>query len=172
MNRRTLRPRAFILSELIGVVTLTTLVLLVLTRLVNDAVYMQRVASDHADRVAVMDTVTTRLNRDLAAASVYHWDGTDTLVLRGTSTSQSTNVSYVFSNDLVRRQVDDRSQEWRTRRLSFAARLAYGPSGDVLELDFIAQPPPRRIESDARTYHATFTLPPAGTGAVWQEQHP
>jgi len=90
--RRT--ARAFMLVELMWVILLSAVFLGILGKLTIDAFYLLRVASQHSDRMAVMDSLTGRLRSDALRASAYRWNGR-TLTLIGAADGPDRDVHYL-----------------------------------------------------------------------------
>lgn len=151
--------RSFLLTEVLAVLAIGVLVLAMLAKLVTDAMYLQQLAALHGNRVAVMDALSHRLQGDALAAVAYEQDGT-TLSLRTLTHDGPSQVTYTFAPDVVRRVSSGGDEaEWQSIRLEFSWRIESGPRADVLVLDFIEVPPPRRTALPPRTFSAAFLLP-------------
>ena len=61
MSRPPTRRPAFLLTELLAMLVLGTALLVILGKLTVEILYLQRIAAEHADRVAVMDSLSRRL---------------------------------------------------------------------------------------------------------------
>ena len=170
MTHASLTRRGFLLVELMAVLAIGALLLGILGKMVVDMIYLQGVATQHADRMAVMDGLTRRIRSDTRAAVNSEWRE-HTLTLRTLGSAGLTNVTYTFELGTVGRQATgEAATEWQSRRLEFAHRIERGPRGDVLMLDFIELPPPRATSLPNRKYPVTFLLPSAVGDAGAPEQ--
>ena len=157
--RRT--ARAFLLIELMWVILLSAVFLGILGKLTIDAFYLLRVAGQHSNRMAVMDSLTGRLRSDALRACAYRWDG-HTLTLIGAGAGSDRDVRYVVDVDRVRRaEAGVETHLWRMFRLRFAGECQRGPRADVLQLEFIEQPPERAGRLPDRRFTLGVLLPPA-----------
>lgn len=162
--RRT--ARAFMLMELMWVIMLGAVFLGILGKLTIDAFYLLRVAGQHSNRMAVMDSLTRRLRSDALRACAYRWDG-HTLTLIGAADGSDRDVRYVVDVDRVRRAAGGvETHQWQMFRLRFTGECQRGPRADVLQLEFIEQPPERAGRLPDRRFTLSVLLPPAaGDGA-------
>lgn len=159
MIRPAARLRGFMLVEIIGVLALGLALAGILGKLVIDAIYLQRIAAEHANRVAVMDSLTRSLRRDALAAVAYEWDASR-LNLRTVTGDGPADVVYTLEPEGVQRILGSREDRvWRSLRLRFAWGREQGPRGDVLLLDLIETPPARAAALPGRTYTVPFGLP-------------
>jgi hypothetical protein len=166
MTQTTLTRRAFLLVELMAVLAIGALLLGVLGKMVVDMIYLQRIATQHADRVAMMDALTRRIRTDTLASVNYEWRE-HALVLRTLGSAGLTTVTYRFDPATIERQATGEAPTaWRSRRLEFAQRIERGPRGDVLTLDFIESPPPRATSLPNRKFPVAFLLPPVAGDAA------
>jgi len=163
-GRRT--ARAFMLMELMWVIMLGAVFLGILGKLTIDAFYLLRVAGQHSDRMAVMDSLTHRLRTDAVRAVAYRWDG-QTLTLIRAADGPDRDVHYVVDVDGVRRaEAGVETHQWQMYRLGFAGECQRGLRADVLQLEFIEQPPERAGHLPDRRFTLSVLLPPAaGDGA-------
>lgn len=162
--RRSRRP-AFLLVHLITTLPLAALLLLVLGRVVLDAVHVQHVAAQHAGMTVVGDALLTQLRLDaLGAASCRQDDAKLTLKLAGANSGS--NVEYTFTPTAVWRAARGDVRVWQARRLRFDWSTAWGPAGGVLTLDLVELPPPRKSAVLTHSYHATVVLPMPANGPV------
>lgn len=163
MNRRR---RAVSLVELLAVFLLAGPLLLVLGRVVVDALYVQRLAAQHADQVAVMDSLSRRLRQDALACAAWNWDA-DRLTLVMEAEAGPAEVVYTLEpGRIARRRPDGQQHEWRSRRLGFAWRLDSGPGGALLVIEFVQERPPRASRVLPRTFAVSLLLPPGGPAAA------
>jgi hypothetical protein len=159
MTRRGPIRRSFLLTEVIALLAVGVILLAFLAKFVADAIYLQQLAAQHGNRIAVMDALSHRLRGDALAATNYEYDGT-ALTLRLANGSGPSEVTYILTPDIVRRTTTSGEEtEWESRRLEFVWRIEWGSRADVLLLDFIEVPPPRRTELPPQTFSASFVLP-------------
>lgn len=172
MTSRHSRRPAFLLVQLVTTLPLAALLLLVLGRVVLDAVHVQNVAAQHANMTVVGDAMLTQLRLDaLAAASCRKSDAKLTLRLAGAN--GGSNVEYTFTPTAVWRAARGDVRVWQARRLRFDWSTTWGPAGGVLTLDLVEMPPPRKSAVLTHTYHATVVLPmPAEGPASTKEPKP
>lgn len=162
MTRPAARLRGFMLVEIIGVLVLGLALAGILGKLVIDAVYLQRIAAEHANRVAVMDSLTRSLRQDALATVAYEMKASR-LTLKTVTADGPADVVYALEPGLLRRILSGTEDRvWRSLRLRFAWRREQGPRGDVLLLDLIETPPARASAHPRRTYTAAFGLPATG----------
>ncbi len=153
--------RAILLVEVLMVMVIVVVLVGLLFKLVIDAMYLQRIAAQHAARVATMDSLTRRLQRDALATTRYD-QHLNTLTLRTLAAAGGSSVSYTIEPEFVRRvQADGDDREWRAERLRFDWHIEHGARGDVLILAFTELPPPRATILPNRSYPAAFGLPRA-----------
>lgn len=163
MKRRGPRT-GFALIELLAVVAVGGVLLAILGRLLIDAFVLQRGAAEHADRVAVITSLTRYLRKDTLGAVAAEWSA-DTLRLEVLSDGEAANVVYVLTPDCVQRLGPGSAERaWQATRLQFATRSETGPRGTVWWLECTEEPPLRRTPVVARTYDIPFLLPPAADG--------
>jgi hypothetical protein len=158
----TRRPaRAFMLVELVWVILLSAAFLGILGKLTIDGLYLLRVAGQHSDRMAVMDSLARRLRTDALRASAYRWDGR-TLTLIGAADGPDRDVRYVVDADRAQRVEGGlETHQWQVFRLRFAGACQRGPRADVLRLEFVEQPPERAGRLPDRRFTLGVLLPPA-----------
>ncbi len=155
------RKHAVILVQLLLMLPIAALLLLVLGRLIVDAIYIQRVAAQHTDLVAVEEDLLRSLQRDAWAATAYQRTA-DTLLLQTVTSAGVAQVSYTFAPALVQRSLPAGPERyWRAARLNFAWRIEPGPRADVLWLNLHELPAPRQSPAIPRDYTATVLLPHA-----------
>lgn len=157
--------RGFLLLELVIVVVLAAGVLWILSKLLIDGLYLQRIAGQHVARVGVVDALTRRIRTDALSAIGYGWRVAEreaTLVLSGRAGGSTSEVRYVFEPDrVVRSERSGESVTWQRERLRFAARTERGPQADILYVDFIELPPPRATVLPDRRFSVSVLLPRA-----------
>jgi hypothetical protein len=133
----------------------------ILGKLTIDAFYLLRVAGQHSDRMAVMDSLIGRLRADAVRAVAYRWDG-HTLTLMRAADNPDRDVQYGIGIDHVwRAEAGVETDQWQMFRLGFAAECRRGLRADVLQLEFIEQPPERAGRLPDRRFALTVVLPPA-----------
>jgi type II secretory pathway component PulJ len=161
MTRRKRPQPAFMLAELLGALALTGLIAGLVVKLLLDVLALESAATEHANRMAVMDAAVRQMRRDAVAAADCARDG-DALVLTLAGAEGPQRVRWTVAPDVFRRvREDGEDREWRATRLRFAWRIEHGPRGDVFTIDFIETPPPRGSALPNRTYSAAFLLPHA-----------
>jgi len=159
-----MKRRALLLVEGLIMLAAAALLVLVLSKLLVDALRVQRSAAEHAQRTAVMDSMLRYLRRDLRAASAYEWDGR-TLSLR--SPGWGGRVEYELTTErAVRRDCGTETGAWAAERLALAFEVEHGPAGDMLYAAWIELPPPRRTELPEREFAVSLTLPRAAQRRV------
>jgi len=159
MTRHKRPQPAFMLAELLGALTLTGLVAGLVAKLLLDVLALQSAATEHANRMAVMDAAVRQLRRDAVAATDGARDG-DALVLTLAGAEGPQHVRWTVEQQVLRRvREDGEDREWRATRLQFAWRIEPGPRGDLLTVDFVETRAPRAAALPNRTYPTTFLLP-------------
>lgn len=159
------RRHAYVLAELLTVLALSLLLASVLGKLALDAVYLQRVAAEHAHIVATTDSLTRQLRNDALGTIAYTYD-TTAIHLDLVDEAGRASVTYVVQPDSVRRLAPHGDERvWSAWRLGFAWRIEPGPRGDVLHIEFQEQPPPRASEVLTRSSSTAIGLPRANGGA-------
>jgi hypothetical protein len=148
--------------HVLATLPLAALLLLILGKLFVDTIYLQAVAAQHANLVAVADSLTRQLRQDAWATATYRQTGNG-LALQTVGAAGSVPVIYTFEPELVRRTaLDGDERVWRCRRLQFDWHVEGGPRGDVLWLDLREIRPARATAVLPRSYAVTFLLPPGG----------
>ncbi len=154
------RQRGYLLMHVLLMLPLAALLLLILGKLVIDTIYLQRVAAQHANLVAVADSLTRQLHQDAWATATYRRTG-DSLTLQTVSPQGPVSVTYTFEPESVRRTAPDGDERtWHCTRLQFDWHVEGGPRGDVLWLDLRKVPPARATLVLPRSFATTFLLPP------------
>lgn len=160
MTSATRRQFAFMLVELIVIVGVGLLLVGLVSKLVIDAVYLQRMTVQHANRMALIDAFTEQMRRDLALTTAYAADAAG-LTLFSANSEQRSETRYAINASEVLRTAEGReTHRWKAIRLGFTWRIERGPRADLLWLDFIEQPPPRATRLRDRTFRVSFLLPP------------
>ncbi len=163
--RQFARP-ALLLVQVLALTALMVVLGALLSRVMLDLVRVHRLAGEHADRIAVMDTLDKQLRHDLRTAERITING-DTLTLHIRGPAGSALLHYQFTPVTITRSVDPAppdpfsgpaATEYRARRLRFAWQLEPAPHGGLLQLRFIEEPPPHRRLPD-RTYSTALWLP-------------
>jgi len=161
MTRAGRARRAFLLAEALSAVALAVVLGGLLGKLMLDAFYLQRVAAEHSNRMATIDSAMRQIRRDTVAVTSYAPEGA-ALVLSVAGADGQQHVRWTVAPDVLQRvREDGEDREWRATRLRFAWRIEHGPRGDVLTIDFIETPPPRGSALPNRTYSTAFFLPQA-----------
>ena len=156
------RPRrattAFMLVELMMLVVCMAAVAGLLTVMVCDAFYLQRVAAARADRLAVCQSLTRELRRDALTAVGHDWDGS-TLALAAIAPDGRHDVRYAISTQTVVRTEDGaETHVWRALRLEFTGRLEVGDAANVFFLKLIELPAPRGGRRSPRSVEVPVLL--------------
>ncbi|MEW6251184.1 MAG: hypothetical protein AB1716_11090 [Planctomycetota bacterium] len=158
---RRVRP-AFALVHMLAVLPIAALLLMLLGRLIIDAIYVQRLAAEHLEFVTLQDDLLTALRRDACAATGYVEDG-DSLVLRTAGPRGPEIVTYTVEPQSARRTRPGETERiWQSRRLRFGWHIERGPRGHVLWLTLEQTPPARRTAVLPHSLTATVLLPAAG----------
>jgi len=153
------RRSGFVLIELLAVILLGVIVISIAGKLLVDSLYLLRIAGDHADRVAVMDTLEQHLREDTLSADSYDWDGA-ALRLSERINGEDTLVSYFVEADhVLRTSSRSAALTWSAARLQIAARVEHGPRLDSLLLEFVERPPKRATGSPNREFTVSILLP-------------
>ena len=145
MNRRRHPARGFMLVHVITTLPLAAMLLLLLGKLVLDALYVQRVASEHARIVDVSEGLARSLRQDALGATT--WRLSDGLLrIETTTKSGPASVEYQLSTERIRRSTPGMAdQSWAAPRLQFKWRVEDGPRGSVLWLDLSERAPARKV---------------------------
>lgn len=157
-EKGTSQRRAFVLIELLSFVILASMLLTVIWKLMVDSVYVQRMAAQYAHRTGAMDAMLRTLRSDTIQAGAYCWDGA-TLTLTEIADEPGTVVFKFVSGRARRLSGGAETCVWQAPRLRFEARVLQGEVGDVLEVIFIEDPPPRPSRVALRTHAASVCLP-------------
>ena len=162
MIRTCARRGAFTLVELLAVLALSTIVAGILGRMVVDAIYLHRIAAEHADRMAVIDSLDRQLRDDCRAAERARWDG-HSLDLTPLGAVPSAIVRYVLDDRRVARLADNaETHVWQSKRLRFDVRVESGAQAAVFHLVCHEEPPPRATALPVRAFDLAFVLPLTG----------
>lgn len=162
--RRFIRP-AYLLTELLALLTVGVVLLTLLGKLTLTLLRVQRLAAEHATRMAVMDSLTRQLTDDARGVLTWGLEGA-TLWLRVCGDDGPADLQYQLTAGQVQRSSPmNGTRAWQADRLTFAWRVERGPQGSVLWLDFTEQPPPRSLGLPNRTY-SVATGWPRSTPAV------
>lgn len=154
----TRSPRAFLMVELLSGLVAGLLLIGICSYLFADSLYLQRIAAQHADRVAVVEHLSRELRDDVAAAG--DWRFSDS---RLELQCADATVTYDVSPTLVRRSVDGKqTHTWSATRLTFDARLQTEVRGNLFTLDFAETPPTKATRLSVRTDRLSFNLRKAG----------
>ncbi len=155
MTRPCRQIRAFTLVELIFAIAVAMVITAVLGKLLLDGIYLQRIAWERANRVAIAGALTDRLRADAAGAVSHTWEedaAGATLSLLTCSDGTRRQVQWVFRPDDVLRRVDGREAgRFSVERLRFSAQLEQYERADLLVLDLIVSPPARARKMPPRT---------------------
>jgi type II secretory pathway pseudopilin PulG len=155
--------RAFTLLELMVTIAVAMVIIAVLGKLLLDGIYLQRIAWERANRLAISGALTDRLHADALGAVAQVCEADDptlTLKLLTYADSTSQHVQWVFRPDEVLRRVDGREAEsFRAERLRFSAHVEEGARADLLVLDLIVSPPARSWRRPPRTSTEHVLLP-------------
>ena len=158
MRPASARRSGYLLVHVIAVLPLAALLMLILGKLVIDTLYLQRVAAQHANIVAVGDSLARHLREDTWAALDYGLDG-NAFALQTVSPAGRDSVTYTFDKETVRRRTSDGDEAWACTRLRFEWQVESGPRGDVLWLALREIPPARATAVLPRSFTLTFLLP-------------
>lgn len=164
MTRGRPQNRGFTLVELIIVIAAVGGTLFVLGKLLLDGIYLQRVAAQHANQVAVTDALTKRLRADALGAAACAWeDGPSgpTLLLHTYAEGRLSPVQWTFEpNRVIRRDAGREAGLFDAERLGFAARCETTAGSSVLALDLLVAPPARAAGRPPRLATTYVLLPP------------
>lgn len=164
MRRSAPKRRAYALIELLTFTALSLLLLSVLGKMVVDVIYLQRVAAQHANLVATVDSLTRQLRDDALRTVAYARDANGVSLDLVDETDLS-HVTYRVQPDSVYRLTPTGDERvWSALRLGFAWHIEPGPRGDVLHLEFQEQPPPRASVVLTRSSATAIGLPHASGG--------
>jgi hypothetical protein len=165
MRRSAHKHRGYVLGQMLIIVGLALLLLALLGKLLVDSIYLQRIAAEHAQRVSTVDSLTRQLRSDALGTMAYMCDATGITLDMGDAAGHS-RVRYAIEPETVRRVTSAGDERvWSARRLGFAWRIEPGPYGDVLYVEFRAQPPPRASDVLTRSYSTAIGLPCAAAAA-------
>ena len=163
MSRVRRRARAFTLLELMCMLSAASIVLSVLGKLLVDGIYLERIAGERADRLAVVDTMIERLRADALGATAATWNQSETgatVTLRTCCDGGRQQVDWVFRGDDVVRRVDGREADgFQAKRVRFAARIEQGSRFDILVVEMAVRPPARARSNRPRILSEPVLLP-------------
>ncbi|MCG3128532.1 MAG: hypothetical protein CHACPFDD_03421 [Phycisphaerae bacterium] len=159
MRARRGRRRGLLLTQLVALLPLIALLVAVLWKVANDAMYLQRVAAQRANAATISETLVRQLRGDAWAATGYERSG-DALVLDVAGRDGQRRVTYTFDGDSVRRSDQGSEQRvWRAARLSFGWSIEAGRFGDLLHVEMCVSPPARAQATSPKRFEATVVLP-------------
>lgn len=177
MIRPRPQTRAFMLLELMFAISVASIIFFALGKLLLDGIYLQRIAAQRANRLAVTQALTERLRADALGAVAYAWnerESASTLKLHTYADGSHRQVDWVFRGDQVVRRADDRDAGgFRTERLRFYAQIERNTHADILALELIVCPPARSRHSSPRSSSERVLLPReeyAPTRAAWEQE--
>lgn len=156
------RRRALLLIEFLFVLLPSVIVFGLMMFLIVDFIRIQRLAGEHASRMAVVDSLSVKLHDDIASARGVGWvaseDGAAVLSL---SSIDGTRILYRFDSTRVSRMVTDVADNiWSAPRLGFACAVQAGTLGRLMHLTLEELPPPPNSALPPRRFLKTFVLPP------------
>lgn len=156
------RRRALLLIEFLFVLLPSVIVFGLMMFLIVDFITIQRLAGEHASRMAIVDSLSAKLRDDIASARGVGWvasdDGSAVLSL---SAIDGERILYRFDSTRVSRLVTDVADNvWSAPRLGFACAVQTGTLGRMLRLTLEELPPPPNSALPPRRYVMTFVLPP------------
>ena len=158
MRQRRASRRAILLLELIAMILIGTVMLSLLARMIVNHLEFQHLSRLHDNRMAVMDSLIRRLERDAVTTAAYRWQDDAATLTLGQASAPA--VQYRIQTASVVRRVDGiETDRWSSMRLRFSAKVERGPRADILGITFTEQPPPRRRRLPDRTYTKSVTLP-------------
>jgi hypothetical protein len=168
MTRRPNHRRGVFLSELVVALGLAALLVFLLGRLFVDSIYLQRIATQHTNRAAVIDDFARQVTKDARSATTADFtDGVLELSLR--TPAGPATVHYTFEPEAARRTGPLGTESvWRSIRLRFDTTVERGPDANLLQVTFTELAPPRRSALLPRSFSQTFLLP--AEGAAPEEQ--
>jgi prepilin-type N-terminal cleavage/methylation domain-containing protein len=176
MTTTARRNQAFTLVEVVIAIAVVTIILAVLGKFLIDGMYLQRVATQRADRTAIIDALMRRLNADALGATRYDWvDGPSgpTLTLKTVGDGSVRDVRYVFERDrVIRYEAGRESGVFGADRLQFDARLDFGYRWDTLVVDLMVAPPARAHWRPARITTRRILLPHASAPSRQMSSQP
>jgi type II secretory pathway component PulJ len=173
MSAMIRRTRAFTLVELMLAIPIMLIVMFVLGKLVIDGIYLQRIATQQANRQTVITALMNRLRADALGAAVYEWSETGgrTLTLSTSASGAPRRVCWTFGKDDVRRTEDGRDAgSFAAERLHFDPSIENGSRSDVLTLDLAVDPPSRAHQRKPLVFSEKVLLPPRGAAGATAEQ--
>lgn len=163
------RPRSFLLIEMLLVLIPGMILLGLLAKMTGDFITLQRQAGEHASRMAVSDSLCTRMRQDILAAGNADWMPAGAAGLLVLHSPGAAPIAYHVEATYVSRWVGDAQDTlWSSRRLEFRAGCDSGRAARLLKLTLLEIPPPRSTVLAPRRFETTFVLPPAagdGKGA-------
>ncbi len=171
MRQRRASRRGMLLLELVAMIMIGVVMLSVLARMIVNHLEFQRLSRLHDNRMAVMDSLIRRLERDAVTTAAYRWQGDPATLTLGQASAPT--VQYRIQPASVMRLVGGiETDRWSSMRLRFSARVERGPRADILGITFTEQPPPRRRRLPDRTYTKSVTLPATAVGDDSPEREP
>ena len=163
MNRLRRQPRSFTLLGALFAISASAIILSVLGKLLLDGMYLQRIAAERSNRLAVMDSLTERLRADALGATAYAWDegeSTQTLKLCPCADGAQHHVDWIFEGGDVLRRVDGcEAGGFHATRVGLTARVERSARCDVLILDVTVFPPTHSRSPEPRNYAQCVLLP-------------
>jgi type II secretory pathway pseudopilin PulG len=168
--------RAWVLLELVLTLALVGVIVFVLGKLVLDGIYLQRIAGEYANRLAVTAALTERLRADALGAVAYTWTENTAgpmLMLSTYADGSHRQVLWVFRSDDVRRIAEGRDVGgFSAERLQFSARIEPGEKSDRLVLELIVPPPARAWRKSPHLSTVYVLLPREALAAANTRQEP
>jgi len=161
--RTACRRPAYLLVELVIAIGVVSLVVAVLGKLLTDGIYLQRVAGQHANHLALISALRGRLHTDALGAVAYSWDERPdgpALSLVTFADGQEEHVRWTFLREAAMRCVDGRDAGgFAAERLEFSARVEPGARCDTLVAELIIPPAARGLHKNPHVYCVHVPLP-------------
>ncbi|HEY3242991.1 MAG TPA: hypothetical protein VGM03_06525 [Phycisphaerae bacterium] len=155
MHPRSVRS-GYLLVEALLVVGVGAALIFGLGKLALDGLTIQRLTSEHANRLATLDNLSTQLRRDALSAVGYRRQA------QGLDLQSADQViQYTVAPAVVTRTAGGAvTHVWQYGRLSFSLNIESGPDGDVVLVDGHERPHRKAIALSERTFSLSTLLPP------------
>ena len=157
--------RGFTLVEMLFAVSALLIMMLVLSKMLVDGIYMQRIAGERVNRGATVAAITQRLRADAIGAVDYKMTAqgnADLLTLSTYLDGMRREVQWIFQVENVLRLVDGHELDgYANERLLVSVALEPGTLHDILELKLTVVPPSRSRGHTPRISTEQILLPRA-----------
>lgn len=159
------RPRrhGYLLVELLLVIAIAAILLTIMGKLILDAIYLQRIATQHLHRMAQIEQAVETMRRDACAALASGWetDGESArlTLVNETDPARETIEYRIEAARISRWERGRQSHAWEAPRLTFRGGFETGATHGLFVLTCEERPPPRATTLPLRTFEISVLTP-------------